>query len=653
MGKVRINERKEAMETQRRERPKRKTRPGEINLNDLTIAALILAATFIAYIPAIRAGFVWDDGTFAESPLMTSFQGLKTIWLSPSALEHEHHYWPLVYTAFWVEFRFWGMKAAGYHAINILFHAANSLLLGWILRRQRIPGAWLAAAIFALHPVHVESVAWVIERKDVMSGFFYLLAFAAYAGFDERRSYAAYAGALVCLVCAMLCKSVAMSFPLILVLWLWWKGERLGPKKLAPILPFLLISLVMVGFDLRFHATRVDTANTFGAAQRVLIAARALWFYGLKSFWPAQLMAIYPQWDISLGNATQYIFLPLSAFVPVILFARQKSWGRGLFFGIAFFGITIAPTLGLIYFGFMDYSFVADRFQYLAGAGLIIPAAALMEQIRGRTAGRGAAIGWAGYAALSLILGTLTSKQSALYDNLETLFTDTVKKNPNAWIGYYQIGFYRNLKEELDAAYDYFEQAVAVRPRYPDALNSMGVIRLNQGRLAEARKLFERALEIKPKYADPYNNLGLILFQENKPQEAIEAFQKAVAIKPIYADALCNIGVAYFRLARAEEGMPYFYRTLALEPRHPEANLSVGTYLMNHGQLDDAMRYFQRALQTRPNYPEALNNLGVALMNKGKLEEAGACFQKALQLRPNFQDAINNMTALRQMAARK
>ena len=273
----------------------------------LAFAALGLLVV-VSYLPAMLwGGFVWDDHTYiVEAELVHQLSGLWQMWFSPAA-HVETHYWPLTYTTFWLEHKLWGYDPTGYHIVSVLLHLANTLLVWQILRRMAVPGAWVVVAVFGVHPLHVESVAWVIERKDVLSGLFYLAAALLWMRFIDKPQARYYVGSLALYAAAMLSKSIAVTLPAALLIWHWWKHGRVTSADLLRLVPFCMVGLAIVVGDLSFYQSRIQESIEalslgYSLTERTLIAARALWFYTGKLLWPTNLAVIYPRWDIRVAD---------------------------------------------------------------------------------------------------------------------------------------------------------------------------------------------------------------------------------------------------------------------------------------------------------------------------------------------------------------
>ncbi len=366
----------------------------------------IVLLVFLAYGSALRAGFVWDDDKYVtDNPMLTAPDGLKQIWFSTHT---QSQYFPLVYSTLRVERTLWGLNPAGYHLVNILLHGLNAVLVWVLLRRLAVPGAWLAAAIFALHPVQVETVAWVAELKNLESWFFCLWALLAWLkvveaspevakdafhrvpippagqGRGGTRPYRVeavsglwtwYLLALTAYLLALFAKTTACTLPAALVLVVWLKGQRLTWHRAAQIVPFvplgLAMGLVSIWWEGNLGTHNQGMGLSFTFLERVLIAGRALWFYAGKLLWPVNLAFSYPRWEINAGSPAQYLPVAGCGMAAVALWVWRRRLGPGVIAGVLFFVASLAPLLGFISNYTFQYSFVADHYQYAASVGLI------------------------------------------------------------------------------------------------------------------------------------------------------------------------------------------------------------------------------------------------------------------------------------------
>ena len=537
-----------------------------------TLAALALALLVAAsYGPAFLAGFVWDDRIFVQALSVRDLDGLGRIWFSPSEIKDEGHYWPLVYTSFWLEHKLWGYAPAGYHVVNVLLHLANTLLLWRIARRLPLRGAWPLAALFAVHPLHVESVAWIIERKDLLSGLFYLAAFLAWLRFAEEtrpgRGARHYLLALALFALGMLCKSIVVTLPAALLIWHWWKRGRVTGADLLRLAPFVAVGAAMAAADVSFYNVREPVSLDYSALERVLIASQALWFYVGKLFWPGGLAVIYPHWEVSAGDAVAWVYVAASAGVALGLWFLRRRVGRGPLAGVSFFVVTLSPVLGFVDYGYMQFSFVADRHQYLAGIGLMLVvvggAAYGVGRLPSGSWRRGAA--GAGVAVLA-VLAALTWRHAEIYRDGETLFTHIIAHNPTARFAH------RNLGEALTV----------------------------EGRWEEALAAFRVAVEHAPDDDRDHSNVGAALIMLDRLDEAEEPFRRALALDPKSVYALQNLAALEVRRQRYGEALALYRRLVEVDPRNPSAHHGVGTALYYLGRFDAALEALERALDLDP-----------------------------------------------------
>ncbi len=539
------------------------------------LAALALAVLAVGcYLPALSAGFVWDDEAFTDAATVREWSGLWRIWFSPSEIEDEGHYWPLVYTSFWLEHKLWGFAPAGYHAVNVLLHAANTLLVRRLAERLAVPGAWLVAAVFAVHPLHVESVAWIIERKDLLSGLFYLAAFLAWLRFADEpqggRGRRYYVLALALFAAGMLCKSIVVTLPAAFLIVLWWKRGRVTGGDLAWAAPFFVVGAAMAAADVWFYAAREPLSLGYTAVERLQIAAQALWFYAGKLLWPGGLAVIYPHWETGAGDLAAWGYVLASVALAAALWFLRGRVGRGPLAGVLFFAVTLSPVLGFVDYGYMQFSFVADRHQYLAGMGLmavLVGAAAVgVERLPAEVWRRCAA----GAAAVVLaVLAMLTWRHAGIYRDEVTFFTHVVAHNPTA-------------------------------------------------RFAQ-------------------QNLGKALLDGGRPEEALAASRAAMEQKPDDVKAHANAGVALIRMGRLDEAEERLRAALAFDPRDSIVLQNLAESLRKQERLDEALGYYRAALEAGPGNALPHAGMGHALFGLGRYEEAVRSLDRALALAPGLE----------------
>lgn len=495
--------------------------PGPRFHTGLTAAALVVM-TLLAYGPVYTAGFVWDDHpALHNNPLLQIPGGLGLIWTTVGRIPNESHYWPIVYTFYWLEVRLWGFNPLGFHVVNVVVHTANTLLLFALVRRIRLPGAWLAGAIFALHPVHVESVAWIHEFKDVISALFYLGAFHAFLSY-ERRGDPMWLG-LTCIlfIAGMLSKTVVVTLPVALVIWVWYRHD--GPvryllRRWRPIIPLLAIAVAMALIDIAVARRLESVEFGFSVIDRVLLIGRSFWFYAGKLLWPAGLTAIYPKWPIDAGAPLQYLF-PLAAVgLVVVLWLYRGRIGRGPLAAILFYGVTLSPMLGVVDFSFMEIAYVADRFQYLASIGPILLIAALAGHYVLRLP-KYRRHSFVAFMILLFVLGGLTWRQASLYKDIETLFRQALEHNPKSPVIHNNLGAALQEQGDLEAARTHFTQALALWPEYATAHNNLGLVMVRKGQYEQAIDQYRQALRHGSFMTRTANDLAWLLATQPDPSE--------------------------------------------------------------------------------------------------------------------------------------
>ena len=624
------------------------TAPGGFDATSRDAQAVIVIAVLVAvsYFPALQGGFVWDDVIFSEEPVVHSPAGLRSIWFTPADIKNEGHYWPLVYSSFWLEHRLWGLNPVGYHAINIILHLVNCLLLWRLLNRLAIPGAVLVAAVFAVHPLHVESVAWIIERKDVLSALFYLTATLTWVRFNESPGPGRYALALALFVAGLLSKSVVVTLPVALLIWHWWRHGRVTPVELLRLAPFAAVGLAITLADLAFYTSREPLELGYSLVERALIAARALWFYAGKLVWPVDLAVIYPRWEIRAADILAWAFLAGAVALAAGLWYGRRWIGRGPLAGALFFAVTLAPVLGFIDYGYMQFSFVADRFQYLAGIGV------LAVLIGGTTWGVGklpsAYRNGAGAAAVAvvLLLAGLTWRQAGIYRNEVTLFSHIVALNPQARDAHLNLGNALVDSGRNEEALAATRIAVEQRPESADAHSNLGLALMNLDRLEASGAALRQALDLDPKHKSALQNSAELLRKQGRYEEAVEGYRAVLSQDGRYALAYAGLGDALYQLQRYEEAIEALTAALEIQPGLPFAGklyLLMGRAARALGQLEGAEAHINRALATQPGDVASLLDLASVLRDQGRHDEADEVIDRAQALRPNDPAHLQNI----------
>jgi tetratricopeptide (TPR) repeat protein len=585
----------------------------------LVLAGLVLV-TLAAYFPVWHGGMLWDDDAHLTRASLRSLSGLWRIWFDLGATQQ---FYPVAHSAFWVMHRLWGDSTLGYHLVNIVLHACSAWLVFLILRRLAIPGAMLAAAIFALHPVEVESVAWMTELKNTLSGVCYLAAMLTYLKFDSSRARRAYLTALALFVLALLSKTVTATLPAALLVVFWWqRGTLRWREDVVPLVPFFGVGVALGLLTAWVERTQIGAegaAFQFTIVERCLIAGRAFWFYLGKLAWPANLTFIYPRWHVSQQAAWQFVYPLLAIALAMVLWMYRKR-SRAPLAAILFFAGTLFPALGFFNVYPFLYSFVADHFQYLAGLGPIVLFAAAVATIATRWPIRSMAIVAAAAFIVCAPAAVLTWNQTHEYADAETLYRTTLERNPDCWMAYINLG-----KLRQDEA----------RGRGNDP-----------ALLEEARSMFQKAVSIDPGISQAHNNLGTLLLMMGRDEEALAEFRKALDLKPSDPEVHQNMSLTLQRLGRTDEAAAEAQASLKLRPNQAAAHLTLADALQSQGRLDEAIREYAAALLLAPDDAEARNNYGSALAKAGRLDEAAAQFQEGVRLNPLAFHALNNLGSL-------
>jgi tetratricopeptide (TPR) repeat protein len=500
-------------------------------------AAALVLLVLIAYWPATQGGFVWDDdANLTENWPLRSVQGLRALWLQPGVTTQ---YYPLVYTSFWLEYRLFELTPFGYHLDNLLLHAGASVVLWRLLVGLALPGAWLVAAVFAIHPLQVETVAWVTERKNLLSFFFYVSAAFVYLRSvtdlcgTRPRSWTGYAASLLLYLAALLSKVTAVTLPPALLLLVWWKKGRLRAADVLLTLPMFALA-IPIGLMTRSMEAGLGTTLGFdwspGLAERLIQGASAICFYLQKLIWPSGLAFVYPRFEIDPGSAWSYLPVVFVVGLCALFFALRGRIGRGPLTALLFFVGTLAPVLGLLEVYFFRFSFVADHWQYVACIGpiaLIVGGGARWASAqpeRAQTIARVAA------GTLLVVLATLTWQKSWTFSDPVTLWRDSLSKNPDSLLARYNLGAELHRRARLGEAMEQYRLAHALSPESPPVLVNMGLILAGQGRSDEAIALYERALELDPNGPIVHWNLGIALLERGETERGLLHLERSLAI---------------------------------------------------------------------------------------------------------------------------
>jgi len=539
-------------------------------------AALIATATLWVFSPAFHGTWLMDDGLYVlENPLQHDPARLWKTWFVPGSFIE---YYPMEETVRWAQWQLWGPEPLGYHLTNVGLQIVNALLVWRLLAKLGLRLAWIGGLIFAVHPVQVESVAWIAELKNLLSLTPFLLAMAAWIDFEERRDARDYWLALGLFLVAMLCKISAAPFPAVILLYAWWKRGGLGWRDVKATLPFLLISIVLALLTVKTGAWFRDIQHTTpesvligGFGPRLVCAGTALAFYFFQFFWPVHLLPFYPQWNFDVLSPRD--FIPWLAILGVVVWcwSKRQTWGRHALLGLGFFVLFLSPFLGFIGISYMIFTRVMDHFLYLPIIGLIGVTVALLETIKVRLSSPLLRAG--GMGIVTGVIGALALESHAYasaFASREANNLYVIARDPSVWIAHNNLGVIYLQTGRVEEAAGQFEEAVRLNPNYAAAHNNLGNALIQSGHLQEAIGHYREAVRLNPDYAEAHNGLGNALLQAGQFAEAQAQCQEAVRLNPDYVLAYCTQGLVLAKMGRLPEALAQFETALKMSPGNPK-----------------------------------------------------------------------------------
>jgi tetratricopeptide (TPR) repeat protein len=677
--------------------------------------ALVGLAACIVYLPALRGGFVWNDADYVTRGELQSLHGLWRIWTEVGATEQ---YYPLLHTFFWLQHRLWGDAPFGYHLVNVLLHAGCAVLLVLVVQRlftsegQRVGGsegrkagpqalgpsdprvtsnaiALLSGLIFAVHPVYVESVAWISEQKNTFSLLWYLLAAWVYQGIEGRADLPSPPGrqsaiaadsasppypffrnphywlATLFFLLAILSKSLTATLPCALLVIVWWRRGRLSWDRCVPLIPWVLGGFIAGAFTGWVEHSYIGAKGddySLGLVARGLLAGRVIWFYLAKYAWPANLSFIYPRWEVDPGQGWQWLF-PLGAVGLLVGLWSIRGRSRGPLAGYLLFVGSLVPTIGFFNVYAFKFSYVADHWNYLPSLALAVMAAWGMVWLLGRAGstsrpGSKSAAGSSSQPHLRIlaslvlvILGVHTWRQTAPYRDIETFYREGLRRNPDSWMMHQNLGVLLVQANRMEEAIPHFLRELELRPNEAEAENNLGAALAKLGREAEALRHFERAVQLKPTYAEAWLNVGIARRDQGRTAEAVAALEECIRLQPQAAEAFFELGSIEAEAGRTAAAIARFEQALHVRPRYPAALEALGRALAATGRPRDAIVRFEQALQAAPD-PDLLDGLGALLASTGQAAAAQQRFEQALALDPRRPGTHFNLGILLAQAGR-
>lgn len=652
---------------------------------DFALGLVLCFVTGLAYLPSLRGGFLWNDLDYVTAPSLRGGAGLWRIWTEPGATEQ---YYPLLHSVFWMECRLWGDHALGYRLATLALHLGSALLFVRLLQRLAVPGAWLAGFFFALHPVHVASVAWIAEQKNTLSLVFYLGAALVYLRFTTTKRPGDYALAALLFFGALLCKTVTATLPAALLVVVWWReGTLRWRRAVRPLIPwFALAALaaVIATWVERHHVGAEGDGFTLSVIERVLVAGRVPWSYLQHLLWPVGLNFIYPRWDIAV-TAAQILFpIALLGALGILWAIRQRIPGT-FTIALLFLG-GLFPVLGFVNLYGALYSWVWDHWQYLADLAPLAGIAVLLTWWAGKPSHRWVANGTG--VLLLVLAAVMTWRQASFYSSEESLYRMTLARNPSAWMAHNNLGnLLINEASRRQEAEEHYRAALQLRPSSAATrTNLANALATTPGRSAEAESLYRDVVRDSPGFAAGHLGLGTLLANDpRRRDEALAELNRAVHLAPRKP----SIRAEYARVLAADptrhaEAIDAFREALALDPRDVQvrnnlANLlaaipgketeAENEYLQSlragpdnalihcnfanllarlPGRERDAEEHYHAALRLDPAFAEGNFNLGVFLAAQpGRGAEAAQAYEAALAAQPDYVDAIFGLAVVR------
>ena len=646
-------------------------------LNQWAMVGLVFGAAVVVYGPALQGQMLWDDPAHVTRLDLRSISGLWRIWTD---LSETQQYYPVLYSVFWLEHVLWGDAVLGYHLVNVLWHALSCCLLAVLLRRlwtrnsdvverRGIAGSrfnsfpagaeWVAALFFAVHPICVESVAWISEQKNTLAFVFYLSAALVYLSFMERRGLGSYLAASVLCALALGTKTVTCTLPAALLVITWWKNGAVSWRRdVVPLLPWFAAAVsagLLTAWVERYLVGAAGAEFALSFVERVLLASRIIWFYMAKLVWPVDLAFFYERWNVPAQALGWITYFGATLGLTAGLWWKRHAARGPLAVWLLFVG-TSFPALGFFDVFPFVFSYVADHFQYLASAAFMAIAAAgtgVLFTHASSPLARGAVRGAAGL--VFVILALLTYRQSGFYRNNEALFRETVTRTPESWMGHHILAVTLARAPGGQAeAIDHYETALRLNAAYPDAHLGLAIeLAKLPGRKADAISHYKTAISLRPHYAEAHANLAAELaLQPNRLAEAIHHANAALKVRPEMAEVHFTLGKALAR-GQPAAALSHFETAVRLRPDLAEAHARLAELLSSEpGRFAEAMSHGEEAIRLRPDFVEAQNSLAVIFARVGEVEKARALWESALRIKPDYKEAEANLRRLRELTNR-
>ncbi len=609
----------------------------------------------IAYWPAINGEFVWDDHSWLwNSKVSSDPDGWYKGWQFWSAETPD--YWPLTASVFWAQWHLFGREhLIGYHLLNIFLHALSAIVIWRLGVRLKVPGAWLIAVMFTVHPACVPSVAWITELKNTLSMVFFTLALLLYMRDEDSPKRWWYIAAIAAYFLALAAKTSIIMLPVLLLGIAWWRRGRITLKDILRSVPFFLLSGFFAATTIFFqhgHAMRglKATAVPQSFFERLCIAGRAVWFYIRTDLLPVRLSLIYTRWNIDEQNLRHWIAPVAVVGLLAFLLLYRRSWTRPILGAYGYVLIVLFPVIGFFNMSFMHIAFVADHLQYIAIPGVIALVAGTGWWLACRS-GIGLRVRAGPLAVVLIGLMTYeTHARAASFESKQRLWTDTIKRNPNAWLAHNQLGLLARDGGRPDIAIKLHSRSLELKPEYPRGFNNRALAyaaiakrQISQGNIAEANRLaamaiadYDRAVQLKPDYATAYTNKGLVYYAQGKYREALEQHDKALSISPSLGIALNNRGTAYFQIGEYDKSIADLTKAIDALTHYADAHQNRGLAYYRTNKPQKAIADFTKALEYNPRLFVAYHARGRCYAQLGLPAKAVDDFSAMLRARPGF-----------------
>ena len=611
----------------------------------------IVVLCLTTYASSVRNDFIWDDDSYVyANPYIQKTEGLSAIWLTHRLPQ----YYPITFTTFWIEHQLWGDHPLGYHISNLIFHILNAILIFWVVEKLCATLAFPVALLFAVHPIQVETVAWVTERKNLLALFFFLLAMLSYFRFDATRKTAYYFQTLGLFVCALLSKSIAVCFVFIPVLYGWWRNGKVTWREIRLSLPLVTIGALSAINTIYLELYRVGArgdAWDLTLFERIVLAGRVLLFYLYKVCVPLTFSFFYSRWAIDASKWWQWLFPLVPIVILILLFYFRHQIGRGPLALFLFYTISIFPALGFFNVYPMKYSFVADHFSYLSTPVLILLICLCISfllvklklKFPSLTSKTAKIFMWLIFLGVITYMSGKSMTLTRNYKDVVTLWENLLSDNPKAWVAYTNLGYIYRSVGKIENAISLYRKAIEIIPDDPNAYYNLANTYYDIGETEQAIELYRKTIKIDSHYVNAYNNLGLIYNNIGKTNEAIDLFRRAIQINPRQAKTYYNLGLTYENIGNSEQAIELYRKAIEIDPHFSEAYYNLGNLYNKIAMPMEAVTLYKKAIELLPTDPHLYFNLGNTYNSIGELEDAVKFYKRTIALNPSYAEAYYNL----------